>query len=74
MENFIMKVFKDPELQKAYDNGYSAGYWGANMTNSHFSNFSAPEKTKAWSRGNDAGSKEREKTIKKAKGKKDVRG
>lgn len=53
------------ELQDCYDRGYSAGYFGANTQNCHFSLFNTPEKTKAWQRGNDAGSLAREKITKK---------
>lgn len=56
---------KTPELQKAFDNGYMAGYGGANIQNCHFSNFVTPERTAAWQSGNDLGSNLREKELKK---------
>lgn len=66
----MIKKEKTPELQNCYDQGYKAGYFGANTDNCHFSLFSTPEKTKAWTCGNDAGSNAREKIINKGKKKK----
>lgn len=57
---------KTPQLQEAYDNGYKAGYFGANTDNSNFRLFNTPERTKAWTRGNDAGSTARERITSKA--------
>lgn len=43
------------ELRTAYNSGFDTGMYGANTTNSHFSIFSTPEKTKAWEVGKDDG-------------------
>jgi hypothetical protein len=66
----MRKKFKDKILQIVYDWGYHAGYFGANSNNVHFSFFTTPEKTKAWTQGNDDGSFERERVIKKYEKKK----
>jgi len=39
------------EETDAYNMGKDCGRNGANTTNSHFSIFSTPEKTKAWEQG-----------------------
>lgn len=42
---------KRSDLQHAYDMGYDCGLNGANTTNCDFRNFSSPEFTQEWERG-----------------------
>lgn len=46
------------EKSKQYKNGFDAAINGVNTTNSHYNNFSTPEKTKQWEIGNKEGKKQ----------------
>lgn len=56
---------ENQEESMFYKKGYDAGLNGANTDNSHFANFSTPEKTKEWEKGNKAGIKDREESEEK---------
>ena len=50
----MKRIYDDTQLQKCYEGGYDAAINGANTTNSDFSLFTSPNRTKAWKRGNRA--------------------
>ena len=56
----MKRRFADETLQKCYEKGYDAGKNGANTTNSHFSLFTSPDRTKAWEKGNKRAKEERQ--------------
>lgn len=47
----INSIQNNMKNTKSYQMGYDAGMNGSNTTNSNFSIFSTPEKTKEWERG-----------------------
>jgi len=57
------KVIEGSKYTIAYLNGFDAGENGANTTNSHFGNFSTPEKLKDWERGKADGEKRKKEII-----------
>ena len=54
----LFELLKETTIDKCYSAGYDAGKNKPNEINSHFRFFSTPEKTKAWERGKEDGSKE----------------
>ncbi len=59
----MKRIYDDTQLQKCYEAGYDASINGGNISNSHFSLFTSPDRTKAWERGNKLGKVHKRKEL-----------